>query len=747
MILFCSMLHAGSALGQSEATLRILVTSGADGSPIPGANAVLISPDPEIRKQRSFLYAGTTDSDGFLEFREVDPGRYILRVTFVGYRTYRDSLNLNENERIVERIILQEDVAELGELVVQGEREVTVGEAGLNRISDIEVARIPTPVSGGDLSSYLQTLPGVVTTGDRGGNIFVRGGTPFQNRVLVDNLTVIKPFHISSLFSAFPGDALQSVDFYAGGFGARYMGATSAIIDVDLKPGNFLSYEGSGSVGSHMASLALEGPIKSGSHSFLARGRMSLIEHTAPTLTGAEDPIRFYDGLGRYTYQGEDFFCNVTLLGTYDSGQIDPSRDIELSWNNTVAGGRCLTFNESFAQPVEVTVGYTGFQNFQGTSQFTQRKSALTQAYLKVDHAFEELGTNFNYGFGMGLARYETELANRFRQLDSFVTRTAYIEMHASTDLVFHERLTVQPGLGSQATTSTHPTIEPRLRVSFLPDNSGRHEISLAAGRYFQSLNAITDERDAGTVFAVVTPSDNEDPLQEAWHAIVSYRLLLGGFLEAKIEGYAKWHRNIAVSRWNPDAQIEIRTALANGKSYGAELRLEYDRSPFYAYLGYSWSKVEYEASSDDLGAWIEEPVFRYTPGHDRRHKLNSLASWEFGEFTASASWEYGTGYPYTRVYGFDLQVPVPDEHPLDRPGRNRTLFSEPYGGRLPPYHRLDFSVSRPFEISSGTTVEATLGMINAYNQENIFFFDSNKLLTVYQTSRFPFVSLRASFR
>lgn len=733
---------ASPAHAQEDATLRVVVTSGEDGSPIAGANAFLISPDEEER----YTYAGATDTDGFHEFSGVEPGRYFLEVSFVGHTTHRDTLALESGERRIEHVTLSVDIRQLGEVVVQTERDVTVGEVGVQRISDIDVARIPTPSSSGDLGSYLQTLPGVVSGGDRGGNLFIRGGTPFQNQVLMDNLTVIKPFHISNLYSAFPDQILQNVDLYAGGFGAEYMGVTSAIIDVSLRPGNMNEFNSSGAIGSHMVSFQAEGPLETGRHSFFVMGRKSLIEQSAEFLTGEEDPIGFYDALGRYSYQGDQINCNITAMRTGDRGQIDPRRDIELGWSNTVFGGRCLSYDQIFAKPIEVTLGYSGFTNSERSGERDELSSSLQQQYLKVDHALESLGTIFDYGFSVTFTRYEATLAERFATVESFSNRTAVLEVYASTDLEIDDYLSVQPSMGTQVTVNNSPTFEPRFRLSWRPDGTDTHEISLAAGQYYQISNAISDERDAGTVFTVLTPSDSGDPLQSALHGILGYRLLLGNSVEAKVEGYVKDHSNISVSKWNPEAQIEVKTALADGMTYGFDARLEYDRSPLYLYLGYGWSQVEYEAASGDLGAWIEEPVFSYSPGHDRRHKLNSVASYELGKYTFSTSWEFGTGRPYTRVYGFDLRLNVPDEHPLFDSGTARTLFSRPYGARLPTYHRLDFSVSRSFELSPSSTLEAKAGLINLYDRENIFYFDANLLERVNQTGRLPYFSLRANF-
>src|SRR5690606_35192440 len=115
----------------------------------------------------------------------------------------------------------------------------------------------------GDLATYLQTLPGVVTTGDRGGQLFVRGGTPAENLALVDGIPIYQPFHILGFFSVFPEDLVSSVDFYAGGFGARYSGRTSSVLDVQMRDGNPNKLSGAGSISPFLAEVLAEGPAGS----------------------------------------------------------------------------------------------------------------------------------------------------------------------------------------------------------------------------------------------------------------------------------------------------------------------------------------------------------------------------------------------------------------------------------------------------------------------------------------------------
>jgi len=344
VLMFILFLSAGisTASAQQSGILRVVALSESDGNPLAGANVLIYEPRAREQNEEPNLYC-VTDRNGFCEIRNVQAeATFELVITFIGHRPYIEEIFLQPDERLVIRTLLQTEIEQFEELVVQQQRHITTGEVGVRRITDIDISRVPSPVAGGDLASYLQTMPGIVSSGDRGGELFIRGGTPDQNLVLVDKLPITKPFHISNLFSAFSDDVVQSVDLFAGGFDATYSGATSAVIDVALRPGNMRNYNHSGSVSPYMVSLHSEGPLERDRQSFLIKGRTSTIEQFGPALTGQDIPIQFSDLVTRYTVMDDDITCNLTGIYTHDRGEIVPGRNVDHTWSNMVIGGRCL---------------------------------------------------------------------------------------------------------------------------------------------------------------------------------------------------------------------------------------------------------------------------------------------------------------------------------------------------------------------------------------------------------------------
>jgi len=724
-------------LGQRAATLRVLVTSADDGSPVEGANVIL-----RVSDEQTLLKAGVTNRDGYHEITEIPTGKYIIEISHVGFASHRDTLRLEEGRRIYS-VELAIEPGQLEELTIESRQRTNQPQAGRQRISASDLDRIPTPGPSGDLASYLQTLPGVVSVGDRGGQLFIQGGAPTQNRYLVDGLPIVQPFHISSFHSAFPQDIVQSADLYTGGFGAEYGEALSSVLDVRLRPGNMKRFEGSGSVGPHLTSLNVEGPLVQNEQSFLVSARYSLLDEAADPLYGRTEPISFYDVTGRYSLQQDDTTCNLTTVLTHDEGRLGPEEEQGLSWSNTVIGGRCYFSDEQFENTFSVRGGYTRFENESGGIDSPEKAARRWRIYFALDRSMKFQGRHpFNFGAYVTAGNYSAELDEQFVGLEALSRSQQMVRLHWSLEWDPNEYVTLTPSVAVRVEESIQPSGDPRLRLSVQPDGTDQQELSLAAGLYHQIDEGIRDVRDAGTAFTVWTPPKGDDPLPQAIHAIASYRHRLGRSLEASVEGYAKRLRDIPVPKWTARAGVNTNTTLAESNIWGADARVEYRSGSLYANLGYGWSTVTTEATTDDLGAWIGGDVFSFSPAHDQRQRINFVSSYEIGETTASLNWEFGTGRPFTQVVGFDLAPRIPGGSPTENPGTSQTIFERPFGARLPATHRLDVSVKRSFNLSDRIGLETEVGAINLYDRENVFFFDADQLQRINQSGFLPYISL-----
>ncbi len=728
---------------QTNSTLRVVVTDEG-GDPLTGANVLLY-----LEGETELEDYCVTSINGFCEFNRLRPVMYKLQVSFLGFKTFEKLLRLGEDEILVERIELQTDVEQLGEIVVEEERGFTTGGLGITRVEAEDLGRVPSVSLDGDLMAYIRTVPGVVSIGDSGGDLYIRGGTPAQNVVLVDDLPIIKPFHISNLFSAFPEPVVNNIDVLAGGFDARYMSSTSAVIDVNLKTGNMSRYSGSGSISPYISSVFLEGPGHTEKTSFLFSGRASTIKSFSGYLGTEQRDVEFYDLIGRYSFHGEGFMCNATGLLTEDEGRISELSEAYLSWSNTGIGVRCFGFDGSFALPFEASVGHTTFENQEVSSEGTNNRSSVKQTFMRLEFQDNWFGHKFDYGLQILVHTVETKIDQRFAVLDIVGRERRYpmYQLYIKSDFDVSERVKIITSLGSQANVHFLPTIEPRVRIVTKPFASQNSELSLAFGRYYQAIDGFSDQRDAGTSFTIYRASDSVGRLFDSTHRIVGFKHKFGSRFTANVEGYYMNHSGVPVARWTPVAQVFVEPVRANSKSYGINTSLEYQSRPLFIAVNYGFSDVTYRSTTESLGAWIDQEIFSYSPPHDQPHQLNTLISAEIEKFKLNLVWELGSGKPYTQVFGFDLNVNVPIDSPTENPGVARTLYSEPFGSRLPYYHRLDVSVQRSFTISEGITFETELGCLNAYDRNNVFYVDLNTLERVDQTAILPYAAAKISFK
>jgi len=197
LLLVAACLAATPDARAQSATVNGFVTDRATGQAIELVNVVLR--DVIVRNDAGIAGGAVTNQDGLYLISRIPPGRYVLQASFIGFETYTDTLDLSAGQTRTINIALAPDPdAALGEVVVQTERtsgaaRVTAGQQTV-RPADVEL--VPTTDVTGDLVTYLTTIPGIVSTGDRGGQLFIRGGEPTQDLVQLDGMFLYLSFHI-----------------------------------------------------------------------------------------------------------------------------------------------------------------------------------------------------------------------------------------------------------------------------------------------------------------------------------------------------------------------------------------------------------------------------------------------------------------------------------------------------------------------------------------------------------------------
>lgn len=738
--LLVSLLCPLTLLAQ-EYTIEGLVIERTTGQAIELANVVLYVEGDSI-------YRGAiTDINGLYQISSIEPGTYIFKVSYVGYQVHEEKLVLTGgNTEIQMNIELERPDETQGELTVTYSDRNADLDAGQRKITGLDLARVPTPAGGGDIASFLKTLPGVVSTGDRGGQLFVRGGTPSENMVLVDGLLIYQPFHIIGFFSAIPQDLIATADFYAGGFSPRYSGRTSSVLDVKLRRGNQYEYGGSAAISPFITELFVEGPWVKGKSSVVFSTRRSIVEESGNYLPVTNQPLHFDSQFLKVSYNSDiGGSCSGMFMRTYDRGRMDFDHGDSFMWNNLVFGGKCSGLSDGAISLFDVSAGFSHI----GNDAFTEagenmRTSNATLFSLNVNLTQFLKEIKLDYGFSMNVNAMDYDINELFvlqqRGSDSVYELGTYIV----TVLPFGEKFNFQPGVAINFANTYNPSVEPRVRLSWQPRNIDNEEINAAFGIFRQTVTGITDNRDAGSAFTAWMPVPGNADIMQATHALLGWRQPIGENFNFSVEGYYKKLKNRPVAIWGTIAQFKTELTKAEGLVYGSDLNLNYYGRKLFLSLGYGYSWTEYKISQTLFTTWFGAEVQEYHPSHDRRHKLNMLASLDIKKLRLNASWQIGSGLPYTRPLGFDDLIKFEDKLPNIKlePGIPRIILDRPYNGRLPVYHRLDISLERSFDFKAGE-LEAQIGAINTYNQENIFYFDVYTQRQINQLPFYPYGSLK----
>ena len=732
-----------------DAVLRGYVRDLDDGQPMQGVNVILTNDGD------AFLGA-SSDRDGFFAISDISPGRYYLEGRFVGYLIHRDTLELAADEIRTYSFDLDPGEGQvLDDALVEAERE-GAGAAGLTgglqSITPRDIALIPSPDLSGDLATYLATLPGVVSTGDQGGQLFIRGGEPTQNQVLMDGMVVYQPFHLIGFYSAFPASILNVTDVYAGGFGAEYGGRLSSVIDISTRNGNKRRVAGEISAAPFISAGLIEGPIVPGRVSALFSGRYSVIEQGAARIVDSPLPYDFNDQFGKlHADLSDNSQASITGLRSFDRGIIGAMNDAEadsvnneVTWENRAIGGRYVLLPKSIPVQAELLMSVSSIENKFGPSGNPTRTSKAQEINVASNVTHYAGSLDLSWGIYFRFSQLESALGGLFQDISDdaeFVNETGgYLRLGVNVD----DFVNFQPGLRIASFPSKGRTyLEPRARLTI---DLGIHRLSFAGGLYHQEIVGLTDRRDAGDVFTAWTSSPI-GAVPEAVHALAGYQVRPTSWLRLAIEGFYKTMSNLSISEWSAFPRFTTRLQPANGTVTGLDSRLEINAGPFSGFVNYGYSIVEYDAQQSEIQYWFGSSEYSFAPPHDRRHQLNAVGSLGLAGFTLNVRWQYGSGLPFSEALGFDEFILL--EGPTDlfqHPGETRVLYSYPYGGRLPSYHRLDISLERSFDLSSTTTLSLLASGTNAYDRTNLFYIDLFTLDRLDQLPLIPAVGIKLSF-
>jgi hypothetical protein len=735
----------------------------------------------------------TTDLNGFFTIGDVPAGKQTLKVSFIGYQDYTVEIEIKNKEIIYQNIFISEGGTELEEVVVSGKKTQAKAEVQISKIAVTpkQIRALPSAGGQADVAQYLTVLPGVVFTGDQGGQLYIRGGSPVQNRILLDGMTIYNPFHSIGFYSVFETELIRNVDVLTGGFNSDYGGRISAVVDVKTREGNRKRIAGMASASPFMAKALIEGPIiplkedGGASISFVLTGKKSLINQTArglyPYVGDTTDIFGVFEQSERWKapnrdtnlvrgipFDFQDIYGKVTLLTgngskmnlfgfNYTDGVDYGITDF--GWKSSGGG---MDFTIIPANSNTIIGGVLTVSGYQSRIEEADRlpRSSGISGYSAILN-FTNFGRNSEFKYGIELNGFKTdfEFVNfrglSIRKLDYTTEISAFSKWRRKFG-----PLVVEPGLRIQYYQSLNDVVvEPRFGLKY--NITDRLRFKTAGGLYSQNLLSTVNERDIVNLFVgflsgpeetIYKPGaepgdfDNrtDHRLQKSLHGVGGFEIDVTDNFDVNIEGYYKRFTQLIGLNRNKLEESDPNYITETGDAYGLDLSVKIEGKRAYLWGAYSLGYV-----TRDDGQQVYPPVF------DRRHNLNLVTTYQLGKkrnWEAGARWNFGSGFPFTLTQGFYNNVTFDNGVNTDVLGGNSdpedlgiVYADKRNGGRLPYYHRLDISLKRIYKFSKYSSLEVIVSATNTYNRPNIFYFDRVRYTRVNQLPILP--SLSATFQ
>lgn len=712
-----------------------------------------------------------SDVNGYYVINKLSAGKYNLLVTGIGYDTIRKSIQLSKGRTLSQSFYLEERSVKLKTVYVSAERQAarTDTKISVAKVTPKQIKQIPMVGGQPDLAQYLQVLPGVIFTGDQGGQLYIRGGSPIQNKVLLDGMVVYNPFHSIGLFSVFDTDIIKNADIFTGAFGSEYGGRISSIMDITTRDGNKKRISGKIGASSFGANMLLEGPLKKqkedggGSSSFLLSVKNSYLKESSKALYNYVDkdglPFNFLDIYGKTSINWGNG-SKISFFGFRFDDKVSNYHSLaDFNWKAYGGGSRFVIIPGQSSALINGHVSYSDYKIQLIEDNSTPRTSSINDFNIGLDISYFFGENSLRYGIellGFGTDYYFFNSANRKIQDHQ---NTTEFGVYAKYKWVM-DKWIIEPGLRLQMYPSqSTASLEPRLAMKYKINDNVR--LKLAGGMYSQNLISATSDRDVVNLFYGFLAGPESVPstfkgrnvknkLQKAEHVIAGVELDLSKSISMNVEAYYKNFSQLTnLNRnkiYNSNAEgvaeaLKMDFIVEEGNAKGVDLSLKYDYDRWFVWAVYSLGFVE---RSDEL--------VTYYPHFDRRHNANFLASAKLGEaydWEISLRYNFGSGFPFTPLAGNYEQIGFGNNIGGDyitENGEMGFLFGKIGSRRLPNYHRVDLSVKKIFEIGQNSTLEATAGVTNILDRKNIFYVNIYEHQTVYQLPLMPSLGMVFKF-
>ncbi|NBW36530.1 MAG: TonB-dependent receptor [Cytophagia bacterium] len=684
--------------------------------------------------------------------------------SYVGYQPTLINLTTNKDTLLNIRLVPQV----LDEIVVVGSELETIHEKVQMSAVDVpvdQIKKLPAFLGEVDVLKVLQLLPGVKSSEGSTG-LYVRGGGPDQNLILLDGVPVYNASHLFGFFSLFNADAINHVELIKGGFPARYGGRLSSVIDIAMKDGNMKEIKGEASIGIISAKATVEGPIKKDKTSFIFSARRTYLDVLAkPIVKQASGDISggyfFYDINAKVNhiinkknriylshYMGDDV-ARGTTQGNEEFGGFKTATEdkFNLYWGNIITAARWnrvitpklfanvtgtlsryrfVVANKHTEQTRPEPEDYTGDILFD-----TKYLSGIRDVGGKMD--FEWIPNTRHYvRFGVQLTAHHfspgvyaitsnTDLANPPEKIKPIDATEGAI--YAEDDWTVGDRLKINAGLHASnfsVEETSYQSLQPRISARYLLGNDIAAKASYTTMTQF--IHFLTNAG-IGLPTDMWLPSTRRVAPQQSWQGAFGLSKTYRSAYEISLDGYFKEMTNLieykdgaTYTDLNSNWQDKI-VMNGLGRSYGAELFVQKKEGDFTGWVGYTLSWANRQFEDINQGRWFP---YRY----DRRHDISIAMTHEWNKkMDFSVAWVYGTGNNVTLATSTYKSLATGDQLNYSNP---ILFYSGRNNFRMKAYHRLDVSFSF-WKQKKRIERKWIIAVYNLYSRKNPYFITTNK--------------------
>ena len=692
-----------------------------------------------------------------------------LRASYVGYKTQNIILTddmLNGN--LV--ISLTALTSTLNEVVVSTESSKFLqasAEISNHRMSVQQISLMPS-IGEVDIFRSLQLLPGVSATNENSSGLYVRGGQPQENLVLLDGIKVYNIDHFFGFFSAFNANAIKSVDLYKGAFPSKYGGRLSSVIDLTGKVGSFNEIKGGLNVNLLSASGSIEIPFLD-KFSFFASGRRSFtdilqtsffekiydqfdpdddIENLDPWVPN----FNFFDLNAKLSYKptrddlitfsfysGEDNLVETSdtrrfqypNFGDIDEIEIRGDLDRISRWgNNGYSFKWSRQWNPKFFNSLNVS--YSQYYNYQDDSYFVNAiipdlDSTIfdLSVILDQDNKVEDFtarydaellsGKNNKFEFGLEFTRSEIDYLFVRDDTLSIIDNSQLSDLYSayiSYNLTSVKNLNLKVGLRASWYELTKENyLAPRFQLDY--EFIKNVKIKLGYGVHNQFVKQIIGENVTSRSRDFWQLSDDSNiNVGESTHYIAGLSYENSSWL-IDTELFYKDIKNITeFSLRFQNTNLNSLFFNGDGEVKGFETLVQKKIDKYTGWISYTYIDAENIFPLLNYGDPFPAP-------NTQKNEFKIFNNYEINGWNFSLNFIYGSGKAFTEP-SYNYNITLLDESELNYIG-----VGPKNGSLLPDYHRLDLSVHHIFNIQKSKG-DIGVSIFNLYNKINTWYYEYN---------------------